>query len=175
MTDAVQEKLTGAEQVDNVPEVMTGKELDVNRKRNFSDAQLREITSFDDLVAMVNRREDLSFVDVSDFGNGFSILDTKDKSRLIGREFYILDWRFNKGDKGEFVSMNILTRDNQKLVINDGSTGICQQMRDIETANGGTTALVKVPRGLRVSEYTYENPDTGKDETARTYYLDYSK
>jgi hypothetical protein len=145
------------------------------RARRFTTENLRAIRSFDDLQALVESRPDIVVANASDFGTGFSILDTKDKASLVGEYLAILDWRFNNGDQGEFVSAEVLVRNgNRKFVLNDGSTGICQQLKDIQHANGGETCLLIVPRGLRVSEYDYVDAG-GNTSKARTYYIDYSK
>ena len=106
-----------------------------------------------------------------ELGSGWTVLPTDQKSRLIGVPIIVLDWTFNDGDNGEFVSARVLTKQNERLVLNDGSTGICQQLRDLEMRE--ETRAVFCKRGLRVSEYEYEAPD-GSKRPAKTYYLDTS-
>ena len=85
-----------------------------------------------------------------------------DKETLIGKEFVILDVKINEtGDFGPFCSLTCLLRDKSQVVINDGSTGVYKQVTE-----GGITAPHYCRKGLRVSEYEWEN---GK--RAKTYYL----
>lgn len=95
-------------------------------------------------------------------GDGFAIL--KDKGMAVGREFLILDWTFHEGNQGEFVSMRIINPQGEKARINDGSTGICAQLREL--TEKGITSGIHCPNGLRVSEYTIED-----GSQAKTYYI----
>jgi hypothetical protein len=102
-----------------------------------------------------------------------------DKSKLIGVPCVFVSWTFSEGDHGEFVSARVVVdRGNaiEKVVINDGSTGICEQLRQIN--NDGAPQMMYAPRGLRKSEYTALVPDpkTGemKETRATTFYVDTS-
>lgn len=95
-------------------------------------------------------------------GDGFAIL--KDKGMAVDREFLILDWTFHNGDQGEFVSMRIINPQGEKARINDGSTGICAQLREL--TEKGITGGIHCPNGLRVSEYL-----TPEGKPARTFYI----
>lgn len=106
-----------------------------------------------------------------------------DKETLLGKPFLIVDIRLNtSGEYGEFVSICALTEANDRIVFNDGSTGILAQAKDL--LGQGLVAGVVVKRGLRKSEYTYQetdfdgkpviDPKTGKEKPptpATTYYL----
>ncbi len=107
----------------------------------------------------------------SDFGTGFNLLDKNEKGRLVGVPFIILDWNFNEGDFGDFVSLRVITQANERLVLNDGSTGIRDQMREI--AESGETRAIYVKKGLRRSDYEYTDKD-GTKKPATTFYLDTS-
>lgn len=111
-------------------------------------------------------------VTAAEFGSGFDILDTKEKQRLVGVPFIILDWSFNEGDNGEFVSLRIVTKANEHLIVNDGSTGILRQMQEIGQL--GEDRAIFVKKGLRVSNYEYTDKETGAKKPASTYYLDTS-
>jgi len=121
----------------------------------------------------------LTVSDVTEYGTGFEVCE--DKRQLVRVPFIVLDWRFSEGDHGRFVSMTVVTRDGRKLIINDGSTGIRQQMEKItedrlKRFEGDLTkahAGLAVPKGLRVSEYVYVDRETGKAKDATTYYLNY--
>ncbi len=111
-------------------------------------------------------------------GNGFAVLPTKDKAKLVGVRFLIMSWQYNEGDQGEFVSANIVTKDGDRFVLNDGSTGILRQLRQLEArrreeAPGLPDAIYRTnlmaENGLRASDYDVEI--NGKVTRATTYYL----
>ena len=141
------------------------------RRETFSADQLRSVSSFAELSQLINETG-IVVTDVSSvLGDGFSVLPTDEKNTLIGVPFVILSWTFSEGDNGEFVSLRIVTRTDRKLIINDGSTGIHDQVRKMHA--DGVLPVVFVPRGLRVSEYDYED-DHGKKKRASTFYLNTS-
>lgn len=113
-------------------------------------------------------------VDGSDYGSGFSVLDTKDKGRLVGVPLIILDYNFNDGDNGQFVSLSVVTNANEKLIVNDGSTGIAKQILEINAAlpEGDGNKAIFVKKGLRRSDYEYTDKETGQKKPATTFYLD---
>jgi hypothetical protein len=88
----------------------------------------------------------------------------------------MIQWAFTPGDFGEeYLIARVVTADGRKLVITDGSTGLCRQVREFETEYGTTRGLV-CKRGLRMSEYFLGADgqpslvDTGNGKGA-TYYL----
>lgn len=138
----------------------------------WDDDSLAAIGSFSDAMAAAQAE---GVQDISDFGTGFTVLDTQDKVQLIGVPFLLLDCRFNNGDNGDFVSIALITEDNRKLIINDGSTGICKQLAGIVKRRGeqGVThpqSNLWVKGGLSVSEYDYTD-DEGKVKRAKTFYV----
>lgn len=143
--------------------------------RRLGEDELRAIRSFDDARALAHA-VDGDVVDIADspLSTGFAVLATDAKARLVGVPFIILDWRFANGDNGEFVSLVVVTKSNEKLIVNDGSTGIRDQMKRL----GATPRAIGVRHGLRVSEYDYEDMDKSTGEItikrAKTYYLDTS-
>lgn len=142
----------------------------------FSNEELRAVTTPREAIENLLGGH---VVDLSEeLGSGFTVLDTNDKGQLVGKAFLILEWRFSVGDNGEFASATIMTEDGKKLIVNDGSTGIRDQLHDLE--NRGIVRGVLVRKGLRVSEYYYDpaNPaDKSRDKVAPdwkravTYYL----
>lgn len=94
-----------------------------------------------------------------------------DKMVLVGLPFVILKWNFYSGDNGEFVSAWVLTKTNDRLIMNDGSTGIYAQLRALTDATGQDSGLI-CRHGLRVSEYDYTKPDGTPGGRARTFYID---
>lgn len=117
------------------------------------------------------------------------VVSDKHKDMFVGQPFILMFATFYESDKfgidGEFVSCAIVTRNDERFILNDGSTGICQQLRaHFATAERGVTQQVYAvcPKGLRKSEYVKTlsilNDKTGKmedkDVDAVTYYLDSS-
>lgn len=155
------------------PRHRPGGSLAVSRPALWSEDELRDINTIDELKARIAERGDVTTADAASFGNGYSVLE--DKAVLMGRELYIIDWRFNVGDNGEFVTLQVLSEDRnggtEKWIVNDGSTGIREQLRKIEAANGGKTAVIRVKKGFRVSEYDYTDAVDGKTKRAKTYYI----
>ena len=158
-----------------------GQQIITSNGRVFDDAALAAIVSFDDAINLA--APDGALESMSEYGTGFALLENK--SVLVGAPFVVLQWRFNEGDFGAFVSAEIVTEGNDKLVLNDGSTGIFQQLREVtdaRNAKGSVTpqAGLFVPGGLRKTDYFY-NVTTGEtanrptSETgwakASTYYL----
>lgn len=114
-------------------------------------SELRQM-SFDQIAALFEGRTvDVTEVIESDAIG--EILNGDEKSRLLGQPFFILDYRFNEGDQGEFVSMRVVTRSGDKYVVNDGSTGIFAQMKGV--AEKGVTSGIACRHGLRKSDYKY--------------------
>lgn len=141
-----------------------------NAPKIWDDESLRNISSFSDAMDAALAMGGVE--DYNDFGTGFSVVD---KASLIGQAFVILEWRFHKGDFGVFVSAAAVTEDGRKVVINDGSTGICQQLLDVtdqrETRGApNPQANLIVRNGIRASDYTYTD-DKGNEIPATTYYL----
>lgn len=155
------------------------------------DAEMREIASYEDALALAEAVHGDVLDIAEELGTGFVLL--KDKGKLEGQEFVLLQWRFAAGDfsKG-FVSAALVTKTGDKYIITDGSTGICDQLLTLSQEHkrfGG----IKVPLGLRASRYStcfecgrpmstdevvcsnekcgYEGDKRGQGET---YYLDLS-
>lgn len=99
-----------------------------------------------------------------------------DKDTLIGVPFMICDVRVSWSTKFDnpFVNILALTKENEKVVINDGSTGIMEQMLHMLNKSKRKAGIM-CENGLRKSEYEVEVYDAFKDETktiqAATYYI----
>lgn len=97
-----------------------------------------------------------------------------DKAQLVNVPFIIVSWKWNTGKQGpETMASMVITLSRpvdtetgpvDRGVINDGSTGIAEQLRKLEAK--GITGLVAVPKGLRMS--TYDHPEHGP---SKTFYL----
>lgn len=133
----------------------------------FSEDELRSLSTIDDLGNLFAEHE-LTLTKITDvLGDGFQLLDKKDS--LADTPLAIVTWSLQKGDKGEFVTLRIMTKDNRKVIINDGGTGIRDQIKRLVAK--GVTAPVWVPGGLRVSQYEYTDDKTGEVSRAETWYL----
>lgn len=140
----------------------------------FSDAQLRSVTSFDEAVALATQ----TFGDVLDateeIGSGFTRLENKD--RLIDVPFIILSFSMSEGDfRGDdgqlqyFTSLRVVTKSNDKYWFTDGGSGIYRQLEDLAVRSGRTGGIL-VEHGLRKSEYTWTD-NKGNDQPGITHYL----
>ena len=156
---------------------MSNSSTEITRtSRLYNDDVLASISTFQDALdatATFGGVEDFSL-----YGSGFDVLPTADKARLVGVPFVILSWKFSEGDNGEFVSAEIVTRANEKLIINDGSTGIRAQLKRVALSrlergadDASSRANLLVSKGLTVSRYQYADDKTGELRSAETYYL----
>ena len=98
-----------------------------------------------------------------------------DKRQLIGKPFLIQKVRFYEGNYGPTVAVMAITQDNRRVVFNDGSSGVMQELLTMCEKHKRDGGFV-VPNGLRMSEYEYEVRDfdgnpTGEKKPARTFYL----
>lgn len=149
----------------------------------FTEDEYRDIQTMDDAIALFQDRTGASVVDASEeIGDGFYLIEDKDK--LVGVPMLLLSWSFNASDRSTkpFVSVRAIARfgprNDEKVVFNDGGTGIRDQLDKFKGTMGG----VFVPHGLRKSEYGLNEanePVKLNDPTsvgkAATYYLDTSK
>lgn len=154
---------------DIVPEILSGDK--------FTETELRDLESFDAAVALAQR--EFGAVDTADqvLGDGFAVLDKATKARLVGVPCLFLSWAFRPGDFGRpFVSVRVIARGNtggvSKYILNDGSTGIAEQLASYTQRTGKSGGLV-IAKGLRASEYEYED-ERGNLIPATTYYIDTS-
>lgn len=138
----------------------------------ISTEALAEVQSFEDAVNLAqNVYGQENVVVASDvLGDGFKMLENKDT--LIGVPFFAVAWNFTMGDHGEYVAVKLITQDNQKLIVTDGSSGIYQMLAHYSKQTGRKGGLF-CRKGLRRSDYTFTD-ETGKEKAARTYYLDVS-
>lgn len=134
------------------PETVT--EL-AKRSTHFDVAQLREVNSLDDALRILNE-SGITVKDASEvMGDGFELLNDKEKAQLVGVPFVIMSYAEAPGDFGKsFVSLRVVTKDGRKLIVNDGSTGIRDQVVDHE-AHVGSIVGMHFPNGLRASVYSF--------------------
>lgn len=139
---------------------------------DFSVDELAGITSFDDALNLVAEKIGQENVSVAsqEIGDGFKLLDNKDQ--LCGVAFIAVTWDFHMGDHGEFTSMKVVTKDGGKFIINDGSSGIRDQLIGFSKKKKTQGGLF-CEKGLRRSDYKYTD-EKGEEKPATTYYLDTS-
>jgi len=142
------------------------------RGSGYLDEDLASIKSFGDALELVKNNVGESGVLVADevLGNGFRLLENKDG--LLGTPMLLVSWDFHTGDHGEFCTVHLVTEENKKYVINDGSSGICAQLRSLTSSKNQYGGML-VRNGLRRSDYEFED-DNGQKKPAKTYYLDVS-
>lgn len=129
----------------------------------ITDADVANLSSMADALAALGGDV------VSTFSESGEWDVLEDKAHLVGVPFVGLRWRFNAGDAGEFVSLEVITEDGRRLIINDGSTGIYRQLKRLTDETGRTTGIA-CKKGLRRSDYTYTD-EKGESRPATTFYL----
>lgn len=163
--------------LDTVPE-------DVVKTSPWSFEQLSSLETWDEAIGLI-QQEYGTLEDISDvLGDGFKLI--QDKSKLVGLPLLLMEWTVNKGDFGLFVSVRAIARNPAdktpwKVIFNDGSTGIAEQLARYTQTRHRSGGLI-AQNGLRDSEYKFCNDcrraavedcirshDVG---TAHTYYLD---
>jgi hypothetical protein len=144
------------------------------RGPQYDSNALRAIESFDDAIALT--QVEMGEIVAADqvIGDGFAIVTDKDS--LIGKPLLFMSWTFHSGDYGTFVSAQCAARNESggvsKVILNDGSTGVFQQLSDYTNSTDKMGGLL-ARHGLRRSDYTYTGDD-GKEKPASTYYIDTS-
>lgn len=120
------------------------------RTQQFDDSDLRAITTFEEAFALA----ETMFGEVTDIsqelGNGFTLIT--DKSVLVNKPFVIISCAFNDGDFGSFASIAAVTKDNEKYIFNDGSTGVHNQLFELARTTKRTGGFM-APSGLSQSDY----------------------
>jgi|SRR4051812_22485279 hypothetical protein len=146
---------------------------EITSESAFTPAALRSVDNFDDALAMVTEAHG-PLQDAADvLGDGFTLLDKNGKSLLEGIPLVVMEWQFRQGDFGSpFVSVRIAARHRDgsmgKYIINDGGTGIAEQLAKYTKETGKQGGLI-VGKGLQKSEYDNEFGH------AVTWYLNLSK
>lgn len=148
--------------------VTTSPGTEVAKVKTWTDEDLLNVTP--ESIGTMFAQKGLEVTDAGALGNGFTLLKSEEKTKLLGVDMFILEWqkRIDLDTNGEFYSLMVLTRDGKKYIVNDGSTGIAAQL-DVAVARG-ITAPLRVAKGLRVSEYPVEVD--GRKTMAKTFYLD---
>jgi hypothetical protein len=130
--------------------------------------------------------EELSFEELMEVSQ-FTVADVDefqpvDKETLVNRPMFILAWTFKDGDYGpesEYAFVAVRSTDGLGW-FTDGGTGIKDQLRRYqaklekdgvwEDFKNGKLGGLRVPNGLRVSNYTYTDED-GTEKPGHTFYI----
>jgi hypothetical protein len=107
-------------------------------------------------------------------GDGWEIVKTEDKAKLVGVPFLLIDWQINEeGRNGRFSTIRIITADDRHLIVNDGSmkSGIGAQVQALK--NTGEIRAILCRKGLKRSDFEWTD-ENGAKKPATTFYLDYS-
>ena len=130
------------------------KSTDSERMRDLTDDVMRGIgetgDAFADAVAIAEQLYGSVQELAEEFGSGFQLIETK--AALVGKKFLLLKWNFTQGDYGVYVSAAVVTAEGGKYIINDGSTGVCQQLHEYSVKHGKFGGFI-ASRGLRESTY----------------------
>ncbi|SRR5258708_463556 len=112
-------------------------------------------------------------------GSGWTVVPTKEQSKLEGVPFVIVDIAERAGDFGPYYSLQVRLRnpividgtETDRVVINDGSTGIYEQLSSMLDNGQAPQVPYFVSHGLNASHYKYK-ADDGTEKPATTFYLD---
>lgn len=146
------------------------------------ESLLSRVDSLDDAFALFSD-SGINVEESTEYLGGNEILNRDEKARLVGVPFFAMSWRFNEGDVGYFVSIEVITDKGEKYIVNDGSTGILLQLsritkKRVASGHPNPTMGLLCRRGLRVSEYYLDvdnnisaTPSETHNRKAATYYL----
>lgn len=150
----------------------------------FTKLQMMELANAEDPLALLAQyteargiSEIASVTDV--LGDGTALLE---KSMLINREFYVIDWRFHPSAKIEgrtFCAVKCMDMNKpvgaagRMFVFTDGGVGIHEELAMFQLKNDNQTVPMHAPYGLSPSTYPVTDRETGEPtgETGTTYYF----
>lgn len=110
----------------------------------------------------------INVTNASDYGDGFKLLESKDKRKLVDVPFICVNARIANGDFGDFSILHVLTQNNDKYILVDGSAGIHRQ---VQTYGRAVFIGLMCENGLTVSDYEYHDEKLGKMVPASTFYI----
>jgi hypothetical protein len=149
---------------------------DVVIPNRYSDEELTNITNIGD-VNKLFAQYGVSADTIANYGTGFTVVK---KDTLINKKLVILEWHFYPSDKGpgDMVTVHAFTNEGDKVIFNDGSSGVREQLRRVMNTrmkNGVDEATacraLYVNGGLKSRTYDWTDPDTGEISKATTFDL----
>jgi hypothetical protein len=151
-------------------------EIERSGQYAVSNAQLKAVNDFEDALALVKEVYGESAVELASeaLGDGFALTDNKEQ--FVGVPMVFVKWVFSPGtyvdqktgEKRGFVSCRVATPGG-KFIINDGSTGLFEQLKQYTADHEGQQGGLVAQKGLRVSRYSNEFTTDGE-----TFYIDTS-
>ena len=159
------------------PNTKRVKVTEVTKTNQLTDEALNGLTSVDDALKALGAT---SPDDLAWDSSPWAVID---KDKLVGRAFLAVQWKFQTSKDylgSQYVSVYVITQDSlngqTNFVLNDGSTGIFRQLRELTDArlkaghkNPQAGALVK--GGLKLSEYDRTDDNGEIIGKGKTYYL----
>lgn len=158
------------------------------------DEDMRQLVTKEDVVADLRAKfgdDGLAYADEL-LGTGWERVkdDEVAKAQLCEKPCVIYYWAFSPGDfrdpetgaLRDFVTMWIVTEDDRRYIVTDGSTGICADLAKLTNRTGRQHGL-GLRRGFRRSDYKIGVMDEwkgkvvprdyeGPTEPATTFYID---
>ena len=154
---------TQSESTEIVPEVMA-------TPSEFTRDELSNISSFDEAMRLAHMVYGTVVTADEEIGDGFKVATEDDKRRLCGVPLMFLEWSIRDGDFGAYVSVRAIAQTETgitKWILNDGSTGIAEDLTSFQKKTGRTGGLF-VRNGLRVSDY-WIDAETGTPLSKKEY------
>jgi hypothetical protein len=142
----------------------------------YTDEDLRRMRDFDAVLAELQESELPVLLSGEHIGSGSELLS--DKRKLVDTKFLALSWQFHESDDYSdadgpirFVSVHVLTENGDRFVFNDGTKGgVRDQLMELSIKSERFEMLL-CEKGLRISEYEYEDEHTGSKSQATSYYI----
>lgn len=149
----------------------------VATNNRLNEETLNSLNTIQDAISALGA---VSVDDLAWDASPYVVLD--DKQKLVGKKFLAVQWTFRDSAEylSEYVSVNIITADTidgrTHFVINDGSTGICSQLRQLTAkreADGHKSPFggALINGGLSLSEYDRTDEKGTVVGKGKTYYL----
>lgn len=153
---------------------------EINKYYTQSRDELETAVNFDEVFAGTG-------LDESEFtfaGAGYKVLRGRDKEQLVNVPLALRAWRFSRSETGAYVICFCVTHENEQIIFTDGSTGIYRDLsritsKRLESDFPYPFEFLKVPNGLRVSEYGLNEENRPAEDgekvvgQGRTFYLNY--
>lgn len=137
--------------------------------------ELHGIETYADAVQYLLHNDVIS-VDQATELHGFGLLPGRDKEKLVGVPFMIIEYEFRVGrDNSNFVECAIVTTRDERHLMRDSSKGIYVQLKSLyderlAANHPHPTLFYNVRKGLTYQDYNYIAA-SGESTKSRTYYL----
>lgn len=150
----------------------TDPSTEIEKRLEFTNDELLNLTDFQSALDLLESKGGALVAAHEVIGNGFAMLD--DKSKLVDMPMIILEWKKHQGTYGDFTTMLLITKNNEKFIVTDGS-GIPAQLDEVEARTGRRAGLA-VAHGFTKSEYEFcQTCRTSRPENECADYEDHKK